>query len=278
MSLFTVDWKQMRDADSPMPPDVWFVVKDGKITKKFPGHRSLLAICSDVFKSQFQGPMKDDKKEIKIKDATIVAFTSFMEFFYTKTDDYKVSVIDCQSFGELYDIVYLAEKYHVRDLSNMISQKEIANSKEEIMAAARVAKEYLQLFPDVSKILLERCGRLIASHIEDFESLQKFQANFDGPDFELFGMMVSMVKKEDILHQRCSHGYDPVQGLRGEECKKRAVRCLDHQQCLRGDQCQKLADRCKDHQQCDGYYINQGRGTFFNCKGRAVIAKCKLHK
>ena len=50
MSFYNHDWASTLQPDSPMPPDVTFVVREGDTVERFPGHRFLLATISSVFK------------------------------------------------------------------------------------------------------------------------------------------------------------------------------------------------------------------------------------
>ena len=82
--------------------DITFVVKQ----KRFPAHKFVLAIESEVFHAMFYGPMADDKNEIKIKDCENPNdFLEFLSLIYNK----KARV----TWENIEQLSYLRKKYMI---------------------------------------------------------------------------------------------------------------------------------------------------------------------
>merc|ERR1719402_1830531 len=75
-------------------------------------HKLLLAAANPVFKTIFYGPIVVAGDRVEIKETTYEAFSSLIKFFYD-VPGYLPSDNDGQ---KLFDILTIAEKYHVHRL------------------------------------------------------------------------------------------------------------------------------------------------------------------
>jgi len=264
MSFYNHDWASTLLPDSPMPPDVTFVVREGDTVERFPGHRFLLATISSVFKAQFFGPAKDGKEEIEVADATIVGFAGLMKFLYLKPTEFWTFFVG-RSFRELFQILYLANKYLIDSLTakvtHLISEMEIAEDK--IMETAHAAEEYSH-FGNVSSILLQRTSNSMAKVIKDLESLKKFQSKLDPEDGDLFLKMIGLIQDQHVV---------PPVSCTQSECKNvpSASHCSTHlPKCGHGNKCENRPIRCEEH-----YFKCNYQGY---CRHKPYSTLCSVHR
>ena len=136
------------------------------------GHKLILGLFSQVFKNQFFGEAKDTKEIIPIRQTTREAFERMIDHIYSKPIDWSA-----MNIVELYDVVNLAEKYHMSPLM------EVAKSKletfpltiENLMEVASTADEYQQ-FPSVTSAVLLSCAKFLKSSLQSREDLFRFAA------------------------------------------------------------------------------------------------------
>ncbi|KFM66741.1 BTB/POZ domain-containing protein 3, partial [Stegodyphus mimosarum] len=65
--------------------DVTFIVGPPSASKKYVGHRVLLAMTSPVFEAMFYGDMADKSKVIRITDLAPIGFENLLRYAYTDT-------------------------------------------------------------------------------------------------------------------------------------------------------------------------------------------------
>ena len=63
--------------------DVTFIVGPPSHSKKYVGHRVLLAMTSPVFEAMFYGDMADKSKVIRIPDLAPIGFENLLRYAYT---------------------------------------------------------------------------------------------------------------------------------------------------------------------------------------------------
>lgn len=63
--------------------DVTFIVGPPNNSKKYVGHRVLLAMTSPVFEQMFYGEMSDKSKIIRIPDLAPIGFENLLRYAYT---------------------------------------------------------------------------------------------------------------------------------------------------------------------------------------------------
>ena len=85
MSVAETDWQSFLAPDSELPPDVNFLVKDGENegqSQTVRAHKFLLAGVSPVFRRMFFGPMKEVGDVVELKDTTLEAFDTMLNYIY----------------------------------------------------------------------------------------------------------------------------------------------------------------------------------------------------
>ncbi|XP_044728793.1 BTB/POZ domain-containing protein 2-like isoform X2 [Chrysoperla carnea] len=120
--------------------DIYFVLKnDNKDEKqhRIPGHKLVLSVRSDVFKSMFFGSLATNTAEIEIPDVDPTAFMVLLNFLYC--NDILISS------ETVMNILYVAKKYIVPELENHcveFLEKELAvDNAFFILNAARLYDE-----------------------------------------------------------------------------------------------------------------------------------------
>lgn len=85
--------------------DVHFVIGDQQQSERIPAHKIILSIGSDVFKAMFYGEMKETG-DIVIVDASVAAFTEFLQFFYfNEVELTEENVPEIVNLGKKYDVI-----------------------------------------------------------------------------------------------------------------------------------------------------------------------------
>ena len=94
MAIVRTDWEQFRNANSDIPPDIFFRVsqdstgdenvemKNEDKTKMIGAHKLLLAGTSPVFQANFYGGMKMNGEVMVVKETTLEAFTTLLDLIY----------------------------------------------------------------------------------------------------------------------------------------------------------------------------------------------------
>eukprot|EP01113_Clastostelium_recurvatum_P014719 TRINITY_DN18035_c0_g1_i2.p1 TRINITY_DN18035_c0_g1~~TRINITY_DN18035_c0_g1_i2.p1 ORF type:complete len:377 (-),score=34.22 TRINITY_DN18035_c0_g1_i2:48-1154(-) len=106
------------DRDRVLPlSDVCFLVEG----KRFPAHKAIVCLMSDVFQAMFCGAMKEAALEVTIEDTTPDAFALFLNYLY-----------ECEMDKEsletnLQDILGLADRFDVIKLRELCCNCYVAN-------------------------------------------------------------------------------------------------------------------------------------------------------
>ena len=89
MAIVETNWSQFLKPNSELPTDVVFKVEERSeekeeevLTGKAVAHKLLLAAVCPVFRRHFFGDLKEETEEVVIKDTTIEAFNTMMNFIY----------------------------------------------------------------------------------------------------------------------------------------------------------------------------------------------------
>lgn len=129
--------------------------------ERVPAHRIILSSISDVFDTMFYGILKEDG-DIKIVDATAVAFKEFLRcFYFNKVDDV--------SSDHVPDIMYLSMKYNVPD----ILQKCALLLKSKITNQTVIHTFGLAIFHDLQE-LQRSCESFIAANLYEVLRSESF--------------------------------------------------------------------------------------------------------
>ena len=154
------NWKTFLSPDSSLPPDVFFLVKgDGEEDKRIAAHRFLLAGTSPVFNRQFFGQMKETQEMIEVKDTSPQAFDTMINYIYKLpgVETFNLDNVGCPQ--KLFELLELAERYEIPNLKAMTSSalETLDISRENMVFAATVAKNYKRMFGDLSSKVLFKC-------------------------------------------------------------------------------------------------------------------------
>ena len=194
-----INWKTFLTPDSSLPPDVTFLVKgEDDEEKKVPAHRFLLAATSSVFNRQFYGPMKDIREVIEVKDTTPEAFMTMMNYIYKDPgeESFNLNDIDCPQ--KLFELVELAERYEIPNLKEIASKalETLDISQENMIFTATVAKNYKEVFDDLSNKLTVKCLKFLfdtTSGGGDVCALIKETVdNFPGVNFDILPEVIDV--------------------------------------------------------------------------------------
>ena len=154
------NWKTFLSPDSSLPPDVFFLVKgDGEEDKRIAAHRFLLAGTSAVFNRQFFGQMKETQEMIEVKDTSPQAFDTMINYIYKLpgVETFNLDNVGCPQ--KLFELLELAERYEIPNLKAMTSSalETLDISRDNMVFAATVAKNYKRMFGDLSSKVLFKC-------------------------------------------------------------------------------------------------------------------------
>eukprot|EP00092_Neocalanus_flemingeri_P004322 GFUD01004647.1.p1 GENE.GFUD01004647.1~~GFUD01004647.1.p1 ORF type:complete len:297 (+),score=93.86 GFUD01004647.1:66-956(+) len=140
------------------------------------GHKLLLGLISTVFKGELFGPVKETRDVIPVRETTPEAFEKMVDFIYSKTIEWgNIKVL------EMYEIVNLAERYHLPGLMEevKIQMEKIPLTMEDVVDVAHSAAQFIQ-FPDISSTLLLSCAKFIQKSFRTPAQLLQFATDQSG--------------------------------------------------------------------------------------------------
>ena len=210
MAFVRIKWSQYLEPDSELPTDVVFIVEEEyqeenqkgqqeqhqeqqqeqKKVKKVPAHKFLLAGASPVFRRQFLGAAKENTAEVVIKDTTIEAFTTMINFLYVDPHPKQFTLEDIDCPQRLCEVVNISERYQIPDLLKMATSalENLPVTKENLIFTAMTAKNY-SVFDKVSKMLTTKCQAFLSSKLktaEDvFSMIVRTKESFPGADMDV---------------------------------------------------------------------------------------------
>jgi len=140
--------------NASVPHDIKFVFVLEK--KEISAHKVVLAIASDVFKTEFFGHLREPKDSVEIVDVCYAVFKEMIEFIYNINHCWWQRSI--QFLGELY---YLGEKYMLGSLKVKIleSIQYSVPSTRSVVRMSLLADHYafLEEFSDLLYELVMQC-------------------------------------------------------------------------------------------------------------------------
>ena len=170
-------------SSSPIPGDIKFKVvdkEDGLVTT-LEAHKIILALHSDHFKNAFFGSgvkFKEEEEGIMvIKETTLAAFEDFVGFYYEKEIEFEK-----KSLKELYEILNLAERYQVAELTDRVSDhiKNFPLSIDNVVEVAATASQDFAHFERASEALYASCVAIVETNLTSLQSVVNFvQSNGD---------------------------------------------------------------------------------------------------
>ena len=222
MSLAENDWQSFLSPDSDLPPDVFFLVKDREDgeSKRIGAHRFLLASVSPVFRGMFYGPVRETGEVVEVVDTTAQAFDAMINYIYYPPGAVASNLSHIRCPQKLFELLSLGDKYQILKLFKLTSEalENLDIARENMIFTASVAKNYKEIFNDLSikltlkclKFLLDKTsggGKDICALIKD--TVDNFpQANLDilrelievgDQTLQLQGSHLRVLKRDSVL-------------------------------------------------------------------------------
>ena len=169
MALVKIDWEQFRIESSEIPPDI-FIRALPKIRRidniemdsdeeydqatMIGAHKLLLAAVSPVFRANFFGPMKMEGELMVVRETTVEAFATLINFIYWPLGKEIFSLKHITNLEELCDIVEISERYQVPDLVQIAKEaiQTFEITEKNVIFSATVAEKY-KVFDGIEEIL-----------------------------------------------------------------------------------------------------------------------------
>ena len=166
MSVAETDWQSFLAPDSELPPDVNFLVKDGENegqSQTVRAHKFLLAGVSPVFRRMFFGPMKEVGDVVELKDTTLEAFDTMLNYIYRPMGGNAFSLNHIRCPQKLMELLTLSNKYQVLKLAKMTSDAlgSLAITRENMLFTVTVARLYKGCFEEVCSKLTLKCLKFL---------------------------------------------------------------------------------------------------------------------
>ena len=141
------------------------------------GHQMLLGLFSPVFKKEFYGPAKETTDIIPVRQTSLESFERMFDYIYNKDIEWgDVSVL------EMYNVVNLAEKYHIPGLLDVVkSQMENVHlTMEDVIEVADTAAQFNQ-FQTISSSRLQSCAKFfLKTNLKTEGDLLQFAISHSG--------------------------------------------------------------------------------------------------
>ena len=221
MALVKIDWEQFRTESSELPPDIFFKAlhksridanieletdEDFHQATMIGAHKLLLAGASPVFRANFFGPVKMEGELMVVRETTVEAFATLINFIYWPPGEEVFSLKNITSFEELCDIVEISERYQILDLRKVAVEalETLEITSKNVISAATVADTF-KAFEDVKNLLINKSLAFIDRTMNDVDDVFSFmlEAKQDNPEngLELFhGLLKEREKKRRCLH------------------------------------------------------------------------------
>jgi len=214
--------------DPRLAPDIYFrvieeVIVNGiseKRSELVGAHKFVLAMLSDVFKTMFFGPMRDQNDEIEIIGTTFEAFKEFLKILYSlHTSSCETSVVEVKP---LFEILDLCKRYMVQPAVTLIEEKILSAdletiTLESVIAAVRVANKYKELvgFETISEKLLQYCSASLNKGLTTVHQVRYFlgQVNARFPE-EIVSLVVGLLALTDCSNCKAPKCLDGCQVTR----------------------------------------------------------------
>ena len=166
MSAAETHWQNFFSPGSELPPDVFFHVEDEESkgqSRTIGAHRFILAAVSPVFRGMFLGSIRETGEVVEVKETTVEAFDTMVNYIYNPPggDTFNLSQIRCPQ--KLFELLTLANKYEILKLAMLISDAlgSLDITRKNMIFAATIAKQYKEVFADVSNKLSMRCLKFL---------------------------------------------------------------------------------------------------------------------
>ena len=199
MAFVRTNWAQFLKSDSELPTDVVFRVEDNEREEKVFAHKLLLAGASPVFRKQFFGALKEGSDEVVVRDTTVEAFTTMIQFMYMAPDETEKFTLEIPNCAQsLCELVNISERYQILEL-NKIAKASLGDflvTEENLIFTAATAKNY-SVFEDVSSVLTEKCLYFLATSLTSakdvFSLIVKTREAFPDADMDILFSLIKML-------------------------------------------------------------------------------------
>jgi len=281
-----------------LAPDVHFrvteeVLVDGILEEKTEvvgAHKFVLAMLSDVFKTLFFGPMRDENDEIDITGTTIEAFKEFLKILYSlHTSSCETSIIQAKP---LFEILNLCKRYIVQPAvafieERIMSMKFTPAEPESVITSAVVANDYKELegFQAISRKLLQSCSVFLNECLTTMYQVRKFLARVETLySSETVCLLVRLLTEKEWCPNckapRCFHGNDVTRENVVHDAKVRVIARVVNDE---GDEWVELEELVgkidttyyeRNSLRFPSIYIDVGDGGVFDLDKDGIIFEC----
>lgn len=225
--------------DPRLSPDIYFrvteeVIVNGVLKKKTElvgAHKFVLSMLSDVFKTMFFGPMRDENEVIHITETTIEAFKEFLKILYSlHTSSCETSVVEVKP---LFEILNLCKRYIVQPAVTLIEEKILSmelptTEPEKIIPAIVVANDYKELvgFETISETFLQCCSAFLNGTLRTAHQVRQFlarvEARFSAEILTLMVRLLSLTDCSNCKAPQCLNGCQVTRENMVENAKVKA--------------------------------------------------------
>ena len=197
-----VDWTACLGPNTRIPHDVIFTFPEEEDYEDIGAHKLLLAMASEVFFSQFFGPMAEAKDVIAVVDTRREVFNVMVEFIYNKNPVWD-KFTKCETYFEIYQVAdfYLIEslKAAVEDAVRKVKISE-ANFEEVSLCADRNGH-----FDKFSASVLETCALFLSENYGSYEKILQFVGQYKGSSSILVQIMrLVKTSKASLKSEKCT--------------------------------------------------------------------------
>jgi len=214
--LKNVNWSDLYcngEKDPLIAGDVTFKVVDLRAeddVKYFEAHKLLLATVSPVFKEKLFEDVDQEEKpfpggSIVVEDTTPRAFETMLKHLYgvedSKITDF-MNVSDGAALASLFDVLVLAEKYHLEELMKIcenIVTTSVLITEENLFTVLSLASANSR-FIHVNTSLKESCKKFVNEKVNkhgcDFLQVLLTQPNYNADAFKEICSMKEDRKRE----------------------------------------------------------------------------------
>ena len=198
-SITTTDWEQYRVANSDIPPNIFFRVVEGgdkeenidteledNKTDLIPAHKIFLAGASPVFRANFFGLMKMTGEVMVVKETTIEAFMTLINFIYWPRGNDSFSVKHITKIQDLCNIIEISERYQVSELVQIAKERlQTLKITNENLIDAALAAEKFKVFDDIQDLLTNKSVNFLQRTLTSASDVIKLMVstNEDHPEY-----------------------------------------------------------------------------------------------
>ncbi len=202
----------------------FFIVDDGgKCLGKFPAHKFVMSLESEVFRTQFSekyaamNKQEDGVTHVEIKDTSLEAFEAMIEFIY-KGDTGRVDY--SRDINLLFQILCLADKYFLEDFKKLVISaiEWFPVSSENCVSVYKAVEFYKHMmgFETLCADLWDRCVLQVRRGWIFVDDSVSFWSN-DSNDCDTAVKVALMQRLSELSAQKCTCGHSKIACSHGEK-------------------------------------------------------------